>query len=91
MLGEIEGTKLGFIVEHVEVFIEDIVVDELNPDFFLTVGKRTIISVFTFIDVVRVVRTEFLFVGLRLIQLLDSRMGLSAVVSIRTFLSICDE
>lgn len=91
MLGQIEGAKLGFIVEHVEIFIEDIVVDELNSDFFLAVSKGTIITIFTFGDVVWVMRTEFFFVGLGLIQLLHSGMSFGAVVSIGTFLSIRDE
>lgn len=39
MFGEIEGAKLGFVVEHVEVLIELIVVDELGAYFLLIMGE----------------------------------------------------
>ena len=70
MFSKVEGAKFCFIVEHVEVFIKDIVMNELNSDFLFAVGKRTIVPVFALGNVVWVVRTKFCLVRLYLVQLL---------------------
>lgn len=63
MFSEVEGTELCFIVEHVEIFIKDIVMDKLDSDLFFIMSKRAIISIFAFVNVIRVMRTEFFFIG----------------------------
>lgn len=60
--------------------------NQLYPYLFLAMGKRTELSILTFLNIVRKVRTEFFLVALILIQLLNSRMCIRAIFSIWAFL-----
>ena len=90
MFGEIEGAKLGFVVEHVEVLIELIVVDELGAYFLLIMGEWAKVLILAFIDVVGVVGAEFLLVGLVLIELLHAGVRVSAVFAAWAFVALAD-
>lgn len=72
MLGEVEGAELGLVVEHVEVFVELVVVNEFGPDLVLAVREGAEVSVLTLLHVVRKVRAELLLIGLMLVELLHA-------------------
>ena len=38
MFGEVEGTEFSFIVEHVEILVFGVVVDEVGQDLFLVMS-----------------------------------------------------
>ena len=88
MLGEIERAELGFIVEHVEIGIILIIMNQIDPYLFFTVCKWTEISILAFLYIIWVMRTEFFFVTLILVELLNSRMGILAVLPIWTLYPI---
>lgn len=48
MFGEVQDTKLCFVVKHVEVFIFDIVVNQFRLDLFFTMSVSTKLFVWTF-------------------------------------------
>lgn len=87
MFSKIEGAKLGFIVEHIKVFVKDIVVNELDSDFLFAVSKRTIVPIFTLRNVIGVMGAKLCFIGLVLVQLLYSGVGIDAIVTIGTLFS----
>jgi hypothetical protein len=63
-------------VEHIEVFIKIIVVDQLNGNVVFAVRKRTKMAIIALFEVVGIVGTELSFVFLGSIELLDSIMSL---------------
>lgn len=87
MLSEIERTELCFIMKHVKVFIEFIVMNQLNANFILTMSERTKFFIFTFINISRKMRTKLFFISLILVKLLNSRVRISALISSRTFIT----
>ena len=87
MFSKIEGAKLGFIVEHVEVFVKDIIMNELDSDLLFAMSKRKIISIFTLWNVIWIMGTKLCFVGLVLVQLLHSWVRINAIVPIGTLFS----
>ena len=51
-------------------------------------GKGAIVSILAFLNVRRIVRAEFFFISLVLIQLFNSRVRIRALISFGTFLSL---
>ena len=60
--------------------------DQINPNFRLTMCKRAIITILALFNVTRVMGTELLFIGLELVQLLHPGMCLWALLPQRAFL-----
>lgn len=62
VLGQVERTKDRFVMEDEEIIIEFVVVDQLDFDVALGMGKRTKYPIVAFVYFVWVVRAEFGFV-----------------------------
>jgi len=90
MLCQVERAELCLIMKHVEILVVLVVVDQLYSDFILAVGKRTIFAVLTFLYVGGEVRTEFFFIGLVLIELLDSGVGVGALIPFRALFAFAN-
>lgn len=88
VLGEIEWTPDSLEVEHVEVIIVFEVMDEIYRDIVLVMSKRAERPVLTKLETVRIMTTEFRFVFLRLVQLLDSVVGFEAHLTIRAVFGV---
>jgi len=71
VFGEVEGAELCFIVEHVEIFIFGVVVDQFGEDLFLVVGVGAEVAVGTLVDRVGVVEAEVFLVFLLVVVLFD--------------------
>ncbi len=90
VFSEIEGTELSFVMEHVEVLIKLIVMDEFCAYFCLIVGEGAEILVLALVDVIGIVWAKFLLVGLVLVELLDPRVRVSALITTWTLLTLAD-
>lgn len=86
VLDEVEGAEFGFIVEHEEVFVLCVVVDECAQDFFLVVGIGTKVSVGALADLVGVVEAEILLVFLVVVVFFHEGVGVAAALSLGTLL-----
>lgn len=71
MLGEIEGAKCSFIVEHVEILILGVVVDQSCQYLFLIVSIGAEVSIRTLIDSIGIVEAEIFFVFLLVVVLFN--------------------
>lgn len=71
MFGQVERTEFGFIVEHVEILVELIIMDEFGAYLILIMGKGAISPVLAFVDIIGIMGTKLLLIGAKLIQLLD--------------------
>ena len=86
VLGQIERAPHGLVVKDEKVDIENIVVDKFCFYLILCVSKRAEFTVLAFIKLIRVLRTEFLFVLIFPIKLLDSAVGFLTLISFRAML-----
>lgn len=91
VLGEVEGTKLSLVVEHIEIFILGVVVDESGEHLLLTVSVGTEITVGTLGDRVGVVGAELFLVFLVVVVLLDEGVREEAGITVGTLLVEFDE
>lgn len=91
MLGEVEWAKLSFIVKHIEILVELIIMNELDPDLAFTMGEGAEFAILAFLYIGGIVRAKFLFVCLILVKLLNSRMRISAFITLWTFFPLADE
>jgi hypothetical protein len=91
VLGEVEGAELGLVVEHVEVIVLDVVVDERGEYFLLVVGVGAVVPVEAVSSTVRVVRAELLLVLLVVVVLLHEGVGEEAGIAVGALLVLLDE
>eukprot|EP00178_Gracilaria_changii_P014269 TRINITY_DN40345_c0_g1_i1.p1 TRINITY_DN40345_c0_g1~~TRINITY_DN40345_c0_g1_i1.p1 ORF type:complete len:151 (+),score=3.28 TRINITY_DN40345_c0_g1_i1:69-455(+) len=70
VFSEVEGTELGFIVEHVEIFVFFVVVNQVGKNFLFIMGKRTKITIGALIDSVWVMEAKVFFVLVLMVMLL---------------------
>jgi len=84
MLGQVKRAPNCLEVEHVEVLVVLVVVNQVNHDVVLTVSEGTEVTVLAFLQVVRIEGTELGFVLFRPIELFYSIVGLGAGISIGT-------
>ena len=79
-------TKHCLIFVHVEIFILLDIVQYLYHDLILLMSERTVISILTLVDIMRVVLAKLPLVSLRVIQLLQLVMRIHAVIPVRAHL-----
>jgi hypothetical protein len=91
VLCKVEGAKLSFVVEHVEVVIFEVVVDECGHDLLLVVRIRAEIGIGAIPGAMREVRAELFLVFLVVVVLLHEGMRVEAGIPLGALLVLFDE
>lgn len=86
VLCEVERTELSLVIEHVEVVIFQVVVDQSGQDFLLRVGVGAKISIRAVLNAMWIVRAELFLVLLVVVVLFHEGMRIEAGISFGTFL-----
>ena len=84
--GKVEGAPLGFKMEYVKIIIPIKIMNQFYRNILLTMSKGTESSILTLVHVVGIKRTEFSFVFIGFVQLLDTVMSFLAVITVWTYL-----
>ena len=84
--GKVEGAPLGFKMEYVKIIIPIKIMNQFYRNILLTMSKGTESSILTLVHVVGIKRTEFCFVFIGFVQLLDTVMSFLAVITVWTYL-----
>ena len=75
VLREVERTPDCLVVEHVEVVVEVIVMDQIDYDLMLAMREGTVVKVFAVVGVVREKGTELALVFVGVVEHLDDVMA----------------
>jgi len=81
VLSKVEGAPDSFIVEHIEIIIVVIIMNEINDNVDFRMSERAEWTIFALFEIVRVEGAEFSFIFFRAVQLFDSAVGLHAFVT----------
>lgn len=85
VLREVERTPDCLIVEHVEVVVEVIVMDQVDHDLMLAMREGTVVKVFAVVGVVREKGTELGLVFVWVVEHLDDVMAPGTQIALGTF------
>jgi hypothetical protein len=86
MFREVEGAKLSLVVEHIEVFVFRVVVDQGGKNLLLAVSVGTEIVVRALADSMGIVRAELFLVFLVVVVFLDEGVREQTGIAIGTLL-----
>lgn len=86
--GQIKRAPHGFVMEHVEIGIEHIVVDQFGLDLIFIVSKRAILCVLALRNLLRIFGAEFLLVLILPVELFDIIVRTIASISVGTKTSL---
>lgn len=85
MLREVEWTPDCLVVEHVEVVVEVVVVDQVDYDLMFAMREGTVVKVFAVVGVVREKGTELGLVFVRVVEHLDDVMAPWTLIAFGAF------
>lgn len=68
-------------MEHVKIIVLDVVMDECDQDFLLTVGVGAVISIGAFMDAMRKMRAKLFLVFLVVVMFLNEGVGIDASIA----------
>ena len=88
VLNTAKGTPNSFVVEHKEVLVLFILMQQWNENLIIIMGKGAIKSILTFLDPFRIKETELCFIILWLIKLLNAVVTKLTVISVYALVSV---